>query len=150
MDLIDGISNLSNFGIDLKLDSVEAETFYCEALRLWFQENKGYVAIPESDREFTLTIGMEEVALVFIYDSVLRIKPIDDEPYEVLICILEFIAENHQKTIDVYNYLEDTGQEILGWPKDDLYSPNEDIKETDETESGSKETDEEEESDEWI
>ena len=33
MNIIDGISDLKNFGIDLKLDSIDAEAFYCEALR---------------------------------------------------------------------------------------------------------------------
>ena len=152
MDLIDGVSNLINFGIDLKLTSRDAELFYTEALRLWFENNKGYDAFVITDREFTLSMGKGDIASVFIYDSILRIKPVEDDPYEILICLLEFIAEHHTKTIEVFNYLEENGQEIVSWPKDDFY--NEKEIEEDEKKSSKKKIEdletEDEDSDEWI
>ena len=68
MDLIDGVSNLINFGIDLKLTTRDAETFYTEALRLWFEQTKGYDAFPITEREFTLSMGEGEIAVVFIHE----------------------------------------------------------------------------------
>lgn len=144
MDLIDGISNLENFGIDLKLQNYEAEAFYCEALRQWFEKEKGFYAEAITDREFSLNMGFGELSIVYIEDSVLRMKPIMDDPYEVLICLLEFIADNHHKTIEVYNYLEENEEEILGWPKSNFYK-----KQTEEVEEEKEEVSEEE-SDEWI
>ena len=159
MDLINGVSNLINFGIDLKLDTSEAEAFYTEALRLWFEKEKGYDAFPITDKEFVLTMDELEIASVFIYDSILRIKPIEEDPYEVLICLLEFIAENHAKTIEVYNYLEENEEEILDWPTSDLYKSKaveklekivrESLKENI-SKIESEEEQSEEESDEWI
>jgi len=158
MNLIDGISNLSNFGIDLKLETYEAEAFYCEALRLWFENEKAYYAEYVTDREFSLNMGFGTIAYVFIEDSVLRIRPIDDDPYEVLICILEFIADNHHKTIEVYNYLEKNEEEILDWPKSDLYKKSKAVEKLEKIVKESlreeviedEEEQSEEESDEWI
>ena len=160
MDLINGISNLMNFGIDLKLQSYEAEAFYCEALRQWFEKEKDYYAEPVTDREFTLNLGFGTIASVFIEDSVLRMKPYEDDPYEVLICLLEFIADNHHKTIEVYNYLEENEEEILDWPKSNLYKKSKAVDKLErivrnstsknKTVEDEEEEQSEEESDEWI
>ncbi len=159
MDLINGISNLMNFGIDLKLRSYDAEAFYIEALRQWFEREKGYYAEIITDREFNVNMGYGDIASVFIEDSILRMRPIMDDPYEILICLLEFIADNHHKTIQVYDYLEENEEEILDWPTSDLYeskavdelkkivrdSLKEDVEKEEDIEDQS-----EEESDEWI
>jgi hypothetical protein len=141
--------DIDNFGIDLKLDSLEAEAFYCEALRLWFEDAKGYETLSMTDREFTLSDGFEDLASIYILDSILRIKAITEDPYEVLINLLEFIAEHHKKTIEVYNYLIENEQEILSWPDSDLYEKeSENIEDKD---SGVDSEDEsEEDSDGWI
>ena len=77
MNIIDGISDLKNFGIDLKLDSIEAEAFYCEALRLWFEDEKGYDTVAITDREFTIEImGEGDIATIYISDSTLRMLPL--------------------------------------------------------------------------
>ena len=43
--MMDDLSNIENFGIDLKLESEHMEEFYCETLRQWFMDPKGYVTI---------------------------------------------------------------------------------------------------------
>lgn len=107
MDLIDGISDLENFGIDLKLPNSESEEFYCEALRRWFSTERGYSCYATTNKEFVVGSKEIDVATIYIYDSVLRMKPIADDPYEILMCILEFIAENHKKVVMAYEYLLD-------------------------------------------
>jgi hypothetical protein len=111
MDLRDTIDNLENFGIDLKLDSKKAEAFYCETIKQWFEQAKGYVTTTITDCEFSLMEDHEsnEIAIIYIFESVLRIKPIEDAPYEVLLDVLEFIAEHHKQTLEVFNYLEGNG-----------------------------------------
>ena len=141
MNIIDGISDLKNFGIDLKLESIDAEAFYCEALRLWFEDEKGYNTISVTDREFTLDLmGDGDIATIYISDSTLRILPILDSSIEVVMCILEFVAQHHKQTITVYNYICENEEEVVSlFEKADKV-----ILETEEEKS------EEEESDEWI
>ena len=141
MNIIDGISDLKNFGIDLKLDSIDAEAFYCEALRLWFEDEKGYNTISITDREFTIDImGEGDIATIYISDSTLRMLPIQEDSMEVLLCILEFVAQHHKQTIMVYNYICENEEEVSSL----FEKADEVILDTVEEKS------EEEESDEWI
>jgi hypothetical protein len=78
--------------------------------------------------------------VVYIEDSILRMKSLTEDPYETLISMLEFIAEHHMKTIEVYNYLEENEQEVLSGAIFNLA-----LEEADESEIES-----EEDSDEWI
>ena len=141
MNIIDGISDLKNFGIDLKLDSIDAEAFYCEALRLWFEDEKGYDTVAITDREFTIEImGEGDIATIYISDSTLRMLPIQEDSMEILLCILEFVAQHHKQTIMVYNYICENEEEVSSL----LDKADEVILDTKEEKS------EEEESDEWI
>ena len=141
MNIIDGISDLKNFGIDLKLDSIDAEAFYCEALRLWFEDEKGYDTVAITDREFTIEImGEGDIATIYISDSTLRLIPIQEDSMEVLLCILEFVAQHHKQTIMVYNYICENEEEVSSL----FDKADEVILDTKEEKS------EEEESDEWI
>ena len=111
MNLVDDMGSIDNFGIDLKLNSIEAEEFYCEALRLWFEDSKGFNTLSLTSQEFMLNDGFNDVSVVYIEDSILRMKSLIEDPYETLISMLEFIAEHHKKTIEVFNYLEENEQE---------------------------------------
>jgi len=145
--------SIDGFGVDLKLSSFEAEEFYCEAVRMWFEKEKGYAALSMTSREFVVNDGFEDLASVYIVDSVLRVKSISESSYEVLIMLLEFIAEHHRKTIEVYNYLEENEQEILGWPDSDLYKKDKGVytpKKASIDALDNEEESDEEESDEWI
>jgi len=114
--MMEDLTNLENFGIDLKLESEEAEMFYCETLRQWFMDSKEYLTISVTDREFELEKYGELIGIVYIFDSVLRLKPIKDDPVEALLDMLEFVAKHHKRTIDTYNYLsedEDASEKLL-------------------------------------
>ena len=140
MNLVDD-GSLDGFGIDLKLNSVEAEEFYCEALRLWFEDSKGYHTLSTTSLEFMLNDGFNDVSIVYIEDSILRMKSMSEDPYETLVSMLEFIASNHKKTIEVFNYLEENEQEALSWA-----ASNPVVEEEEE----SPEMESEEDSDGWI
>ena len=68
--MMDDLSNIENFGIDLKLESEHMEEFYCETLRQWFMDPKGYVTISITDREFELEKDGELIGVVYIFDSI--------------------------------------------------------------------------------
>ena len=136
MNLVDDGGSIDNFGIDLKLNSIEAEEFYCEALRLWFEDSKGFNTLSLTSQEFMLNDGFNDVSVVYIENSILRMKSLVEDPYETLISMLEFIAEHHKKTIEVFNYLEENEQEAAS-------NPTKEEEEESEIES-------EEDSDGWI
>ena len=145
MDLIDGISDLENFGIDLKLPNSESEEFYCEALRRWFSTERGYTCYATTNKEFVVGSKEIDVATIYIYDSVLRMKPIIDDPYEILMCILEFIAENHKKVVMAYEYLMDNEDVWFSDERRSTLKKEKKIKEEIEDESTEDDSD-----DEWI
>jgi|TARA_R110002126_G_scaffold155917_1_gene303208 hypothetical protein len=136
MNLVDDGGSIDNFGIDLKLNSIEAEEFYCETLRLWFEDSKGFNTLSLTSQEFMINDGFNDVSVVYIDNSILRMKSLVEDPYETLISMLEFIAEHHKKTIEVFNYLEENEQEAASNP----------IKEEEEE----SEIESEEDSDGWI
>ena len=147
--MMDNFKNIENFGIDLKLETEEAEMFYCETLRQWFMDDKDYVTISVTDREFELEKDGELIGVVYIFDSVLRLKPIQDDPIEALIDILEFVAKHHKPTINTYNYLnenEEVSNDILRFMSE--YVKTDEEKEL-EAESEEALVDEEEDSDDW-
>jgi len=145
--MLDNLKNIENFGIDLKLDTEEAEIFYCETLRQWFMDEKRYVTVSVTDREFELEKDGELIGVVYVFDSVLRLKPIQDDPYEALIDMLEFVAHHHKTTINTYNYLnenEEVSNDILRFMSE--YGKSEEESEEAESEEASVE---EEDSDDW-
>ena len=107
MDLTDAMNDLEKFGIDLKLESRDKELFYSEALRSWFEEEKGYETVSTSDAEFDIILNDEKVGTIYIHESVLRLRPLCDDPYGALMHILEFISDFHKQTIAVYDYLSE-------------------------------------------
>jgi hypothetical protein len=141
MDLVDAAGNIESFGVNLKLNSIEAEEFYCESMRLWFEADKGYHTLSLTSHEFMLNDGFNDISVIYIEDSILRMKALTEDPYETLVSVLEFIAEHHNKTIEVYNYLEENEQEALsgGVPSDFEEESEEDL-----------EIESEEDSDGWI
>jgi len=85
-------------------------------------------------------MGEGDLATIYIADSTLRMLPIEDDPYEILLCILEFVAQHHKQTIMVYNYICENEEEVVSL----FEKADEEILEPEEEKS------EEEESDEWI
>ena len=86
-----------------------------------------------------LNDGFNDISVIYIEDSILRMKALSEDPYETLISMLEFIAEHHNKTIEVYNYLEENEQEVLSGAISNAIE-----------EEGEEEIESEEDSDGWI
>lgn len=111
MDVGKTLADLAKFGIDLKLDSTDAEFFYSESMRQWFTDDKDYKTINVKHREFTLLKDGEEAATIYIQDSILRIDPISSKhAYNVFLDVLEFVALNHKRVIEVFEYLNTNPQ----------------------------------------
>lgn len=114
MDLTEAVSDLNNFGIDLKLEEYDDEVFYSSALREWFDLNCDYEIYLIDEREFGLELEGENIATIYIQDSVLRIRPLGDNPYGVLLDVLEFVAQCHKKTVAALGKLKELTFEEVG------------------------------------
>jgi len=112
MDLISKIEDLKNFGIDLKLDSEEMEIFYVKSLRYFFEEKEDLYCIQISDLELEISDAHELLASVFIKDSILRIIPLGQNPYAVLMDVLEFVANLHKPTIELFKQTQNEKKKI--------------------------------------
>ncbi len=135
MDLISKLEDLKNFGIDLKLDNEEMEVFYVKSLRYFFDEKEDLYCVQVTDRELELSSTEDQLATVYVKDSVLRIVPLGENPYAVVMDVLEFVAHLHKPTIALY-------REMNGdIPPNELKSKIEEF---------SEEESEEDSSDEWI
>jgi len=115
MDLIDKMSDLENFGIDLKIEDYEGQEFYCETLRRWLEEEKGYHTYNSGDMEFLVEKEAVSLLTIFISEGILRFRTEEDNPYDVILDVLDFIAKHHKQTINVYNYLNKSGNSTRDW-----------------------------------
>lgn len=106
MDLTNTLINIEGFGIDLKLETKQAEEYYINVLRDWFVDERDYEVSKVKGTEFYLSKDGTKIAGIYISSSILRIRPIVDEPYDVLLDILDFIAHHHKQVVTVFNYLE--------------------------------------------
>ena len=128
MDLTEAISDLNNFGIDLKLEEHDDEVFYSSTLREWFDLNCDYEVYLIDEREFGLELEGSNIATIYIQDSILRIRPLSDNPYGVLLDVLEFVAQCHKKTIEALGKLKELNFEGVGMldePTADMESASE-------------------------
>jgi len=108
MDLISKIEDLKNFGIDLKLESSEMEVFYVKSMKYFFDEKDLLFCRQVSDLELEISDEVEPIATVFVKDSVLRIIPLGEDPYSVLMEVLEFVANLHKPTIALFKGIEES------------------------------------------
>lgn len=114
MDILSKLDDIENFGINLKLESEEAEFFYCDAIREWFSLKDEYETYIINEREFGVEMNYESVASIYIYESVLRIRPMDNMPYDLLLDVLEFVATKHSQTVRVWEYINDNEEALVG------------------------------------
>jgi hypothetical protein len=110
MDLISKLEDLKNFGIDLKLDSKEMEVFYVKAMKYFFDDKDHVYAILVTDRELRISDDEGDLATIYIKDSTLRIVPLDENPYAVVMDVLEFVANLHKPTIALYREVHGDGK----------------------------------------
>jgi hypothetical protein len=108
MDLISKLEDLRNFGIDLKLDSKEMEIFYVRSMRYFFDDKEHLYCVQMGERELEISDNEGQLATVYVKDSILRVIPLNDNPYAVIMDVLEFVAHLHKPTIALYKELEET------------------------------------------
>ena len=152
MDISKTMADLAKFGIDLKLESTDAEFFYSESMRQWFTEDKDYKTRNVKHREFTLIKDGEEAATVYIEDSVLRINPISTQyTYDVFLDVLEFVALHHKRVVEVFEYLN-TNPELSDKLAAALLDEDNELSEPSSYEEGCGGVEEESEdnSDDWL
>jgi len=135
MDLISKLEDLKNFGIDLKLDSKEMEVFYVKSMKFFFDDKEDLYCVQVTDRELELSSNEEQLATVYVKDSVLRIVPLGDNPYAVVMDVLEFVANLHKPTIALYREMNGNIPKTILKPKKQEFV---------------EEESEEDSSDEWI
>lgn len=155
MDLKDKLSDLENFGINLKLTDYDAQAFYTEYLRLWLIDSRGWDTIIVDETEFIVEKNMRNVVSIFIEDGILRFKLPAEDVYNVVMDVLDFVAKNHKSVINIYDYLMENDISAFEWfnlEADDIYRIMK--KQTDkpvESDSYEESSEEEEESDsEWL
>lgn len=102
MDLISKLEDLKNFGIDLKLDSKDMEVFYVRSMKYFFDEKDHVYCTQVTDRELTISDDHGDLATLYVKDSTLRIVPLDENPYAVVMDVLEFVANLHKPTVALY------------------------------------------------
>jgi len=135
MDLISKLEDLKNFGIDLKLDSKEMEVFYVKSMKFFFDDKEDLYCVQVTDRELELSSNEEQLATVYVKDSVLRIVPLGDNPYAVVMDVLEFVANLHKPTIALFREMNGNIPKTILKPKKQEFV---------------EEESEEDSSDEWI
>ena len=113
MSISDKIGDIDNFGINLKLEDEELTEFYCETLRQWLEEEKGYDTFIVEYLEFMISIDDHDICTIYIEGNILRFRSMCDDASLVVMDVLEFVAQYHRKTIDVYNYLDENDGEHL-------------------------------------
>ena len=128
MDLMDKLSDIENFGIDLKLKTVEEQELYCRILFAWLQEKGDYQMYFIDSLEFGVDFyspTMERNTVnVYFQDSAIRFNPLEGDPYFLVLDVLEFVAKKHQDILEILavdrsNYNEDSEAEIEDQSEDD-------------------------------
>ena len=131
MDLISKLEDLKNFGIDLKLDSKEMEVFYVKSLKYFFDDKEDLFCVQVTDRELEISSTLDQLATVYVKDSVLRIIPLGENPYAVVMDVLEFVAHLHKPTIALYRELNGNIPENELKPKLEEFSDEESEEDSD-------------------
>ncbi len=95
-----GIGNMLDYGIDLKLESIEEELYYISQMCDYFNEETDFRAYLSGEVSFEIETDKDNVLLeVIIKNSTLLILPYSDEFFEVFTLILAFIAREHERII---------------------------------------------------
>jgi len=95
-----GIQGVLDYGIDLKLESIEEETYYIIRMCDFFNEESEFKAYLSGDRSFEVEKDRDSPILeVIINDSKLIILPYTEEIFEPFTLVLSFIAKYHESLI---------------------------------------------------
>ena len=103
-----GIKGVLDYGIDLKLESQEEESYYITEMCAFFNEQTDFKAYLSGDRSFEIEIDRTSPVMeVMIQDSILSILPYVEDILEVFALILKFIATYHQTIIEEFRPTQD-------------------------------------------
>jgi hypothetical protein len=95
-----GIKGILDYGIDLKLESEEEETYYTSRMCEYFNENSEFKAYLSGERSFEVELDqMTPIMEVTIMSSMLTIMPYSEDIFEAFAVMLAFIAKKHQEII---------------------------------------------------
>ncbi len=118
-----GIANTLEYGIDLKLDSVDEEIFYISRMCEYFNDKTDFRAYLSGEGSFEIELDSSSPIMeVIIRDSVLYMIPYSDDLFEPFTIILGFIAKKHLEIVSEFRGLEIHKIESV----DQVNSPDED------------------------
>ena len=126
-----GIANTLEYGIDLKLDSVEEEIFYISRMCEYFNDKTDFRTYLSGEGSFEIELDSSSPIMeVIIRDSVLYMIPYSDDIFEPFTIILGFIAKKHLEIVSEFRGLEIHKIESI----DQVNSPDEDDSDDDDYE----------------
>ena len=99
------LSNLLNFGVNLKLDSDEENKFYALSLSAWLMQQEDFDATLLSDEKIEIYYYSEHVMSIKIKNSTLTLDPITESCFEAVMMVLKFISEQHELTSNEFTKL---------------------------------------------
>ena len=99
------LSNLLNFGVNLKLDSDEENKFYALSLSAWLMQQEDFDATLLSDEKIEIYYYSEHVMSIKIKNSTLTLDPITESCFEAVMMVLKFISERHELTRNEFTKL---------------------------------------------
>jgi len=99
------LSNLLNFGVNLKLDSDEENKFYALSLSAWLMQQEDFDATLLSDEKIEIYYYSEHVMSIKIKNSTLTLDPITESCFEAVMMVLKFISEQHELTRNEFTKL---------------------------------------------
>ena len=99
------LSNLLNFGVNLKLDSEEENKFYALSFSAWMMQQEDFDAALMSDEKIEIYYFSELVMAVEIKDSTLTLEPITESCFEAVMMVLKFVSEQHEFTRNEFTKL---------------------------------------------
>ena len=96
-----GMKGFLDYGIDLKLESIEEETYYINQMCDYFNKSSSYKAYVTGDRSFEIELDRNTPMMeVLIRESVLYVVPYTDDIFDVFVLVLGFIAKKHLDILD--------------------------------------------------
>lgn len=99
------LSNLLNFGVNLKLDSEEEGKFYALSFSAWMMQQEDFDATLLPDERVEIYYFSELVMSVKITNSTLTLEPLTESCFEAVMMVLKFISEQHEFTRNEFTKL---------------------------------------------
>ena len=102
-----GVANTLEYGIDLKLESAEEESFYISRMCDYFNDKTDFQAYLSGEASFDIELDRSSPIMeVIIKESILYMVPYSEDIFEVFTIILGFIAKKHLEVLSNFRGLE--------------------------------------------